>query len=147
MRYSGQGWEIPVVLPYRTFSQADVSVIHAEFERQYRQLFGRIIDDLPIEITNWSLTVASVLARVPKAARHLNGRPMPAGRVREFYDAALRRTVCAQEVERHTLTPGVSVPGPAVIVESETSTIVTSGYTVTGQGDGSLLLQAKEART
>ena len=49
------------------------------------------------------------------------------------------------EVERSAVEPGVVVSGPAAIVENETTTIVTSGYTVTGQGDGSLLLQRKEA--
>ena len=52
--------------------------------------------------------------------------------------------VDAREVAREMLLPGVSVEGPAVIVEQETTTIVTSAYRVTGQGDGSLRLSRKE---
>ncbi|GAA6165498.1 hydantoinase/oxoprolinase family protein [Pelagimonas sp. KU-00592-HH] len=145
MRYSGQGWEIPVVLPYRSFTDSDHTALLAAFEEAYRTLFGRVIDDLAVEVTNWSLTVASVLPEVPKAGRHLTGLPLGGGKTREFFDAAQRQTVTAREVERSTMTPGVIVEGPAVVVENETSTIVTSAYSVIGQGDGSLLLLRKGA--
>ncbi|MEM9060977.1 MAG: hydantoinase/oxoprolinase family protein [Pseudomonadota bacterium] len=145
MRYSGQGYEIPVVLPYRTFTAEDGDTIGAAFEAAYRRLFGRVIDGLAVEITNWSLVVASVLPDVASAGRHLTGLPIDTARERRFYDAALREMVTAAEVDREALTPGAVVHGPAVVVERNTSTIVTSAYTVTGQGDGSLLLQRKAA--
>lgn len=143
MRYSGQGWEIPVTLPYREFKNEDRGSLMEAFEQAYRTLFGRIIDDLAVEITNWSLTVASVLPDVPKAGRHLSGLPVDGGKTRDFFDAALRKTVSAREIERTELSPGTIVEGPAVVVEDETSTIVTSAYSVIGQGDGSLLLLRK----
>ncbi|MEM9438935.1 MAG: hydantoinase/oxoprolinase family protein [Pseudomonadota bacterium] len=146
MRYAGQGYEIPVVLPYKTFSQDDVDLLQSEFEATYRLLFGRTIDGLAVEVTNWSLVVASVLPDVPKAGRHFEGLPLEANGTRRFFDAAVRQMVDAAEVERDSLTPGLTVQGPAVVVEHNTSTIVTSAYSVTGQGDGSLLLQKKEAR-
>ena len=145
MRYAGQGWEIPVVLPYRDFTDADKPALLEGFETSYRNLFGRIIDGLAVEITNWSLTVASVLPEVPQAERHLTGAALGGAKTRSFFDAALRKTVEAREVERAAMTPGVVIDGPAVVVEDETSTIVTSGYSVLGQGDGSLLLLRKGA--
>lgn len=144
MRYSGQGWEIPVPLDHKTFEDGDADMILAAFEDAYRTLFGRTIEGLACEITNWSLIVATVLTDVQAADRHDTGTPADPLRTRGFYDAALRRTVDAQEVARATLTPGVSVDGPAVVVENETTTIVTSAYRVTGQGDGSLRLIRKE---
>lgn len=146
MRYSGQGSEIPVVLPYRPFTAEDVTHLQTAFEAAYRVLFGRIIDGLAIEITNWSLVVASLLPEVPKAERHLEGRPLAGRRTRRFFDAGKRETVEAQEVERAALAPGLALAGPAVVVERNTTTIVTSAFSVIGQGDGSLLLQRKEAR-
>ncbi len=145
MRYSGQGWEIPVVLPYRSFAAADRAMLAEAFEAAYTTLFGRVIDGLAIEITNWSLTVMSLLAPVQKAGRHFSGLPLENGKTRAFFDAGLRQMVTAAEVERSAIGPGQSVTGPAVVVEAETSTIVTSAYSVTGQGDGALLLQRKDA--
>ncbi|GAA6202512.1 hydantoinase/oxoprolinase family protein [Aquicoccus sp. SU-CL01552] len=143
MRYSGQGWEIPVPLPYRPFTDADRTEILAAFESAYRRLFGRVIDGLGVEVTNWSLVVASVLPDTTPVVRHGSGTPVTPARSRTFYDAALRRTVEAREVERSAMTPGCSVDGPAVIVENETTTIVTSAYRAVGQGDNSLRLIRK----
>lgn len=145
MRYSGQGWEIPVVLPHKQFEDSDVSLLLNAFEDAYRTLFGRVIDGLAVEITNWLLTVSTVLPDAERVVGHNSGSDATVARTREFFDAALRKPVEAREVERSSMTPGKVVEGPAIIIESETSTIVTSGYRAVGQGDGSLLLLAREA--
>ncbi len=144
MRYAGQGWEIPVVLPYRPFTEAGLAELRSAFEDAYRTLFGRLIDGLQIEVTNWSVTVASLVPRQPGVERIHAGHPVAPNGIRRFYDAARRETVEADEIARSELAAGMMVNGPAVVVEDETTTIVTSGFTVTGQNDGSLLLQRKE---
>lgn len=146
MRYSGQGWEIPVSVKYRIFADADANMLHEAFEAAYCTLFGRVIADLAVEVTNWLLTVATVLPAVDLATRHLTGSGIVNGKIRSIYDAALRKMVDATEVDRAMVRPGLQVDGPAVIVESETCTIVTSAYAAIGQGDGSLLLQRKEKK-
>lgn len=143
MRYSGQGWEIPVVLPHKRFVDTDGDAILAAFEAAYRVLFGRVIDGLGVEVTNWSVVVATVLADTPPVVRHTSGAAVAPLRTRHFFDAALRRTVDAQEVDRASMTAGQYVAGPAIIVESETTTIVTSSFDAVGQGDGSLRLIRK----
>ena len=146
MRYCGQGWEIPVPLPYKDFTDDDREDILTAFAAAYRTLFGRTIDGLGVEIANWSLVVASKRLKTQPVTRYRSGTKAPAQRTRQFYDAALRRIVEAQEVARLDLAPGQSVAGPVAIVESETTTIVTSGYDAIAQGDGSLLLTQKSSR-
>ena len=94
-------------------------------------------------ITTWSLVVASVLPETASLVRHTEGTAAKVKRTRQFYDAARRETVDAQEVERLAMTPGKFVEGPAIIIEDETTTIVTSAYRAVGQGDGSLRLTYK----
>ena len=147
MRYSGQGWEIPVSLPHRNFAVADVAMVRTAFEDAYRMLFGRVIEGLAVEITNWSLRVATCLPAVAPVARNDGSGKVTAVRRRDFFDAALRKSVRAREVMREEMTAGKSVDGPAVIVERETTTIVTSAYRAVGQADGSLLLVRKERET
>mgnify|MGYP006217338371 FL=1 len=67
----------------------------------------------------------------------------PVGR-RNFYDAEKRAMVSAQEVMRSEMSAGKTIAGPAVVVEHETTTIVTSAFSAIGQEDGSLLLTRKE---
>ncbi|MCG8358906.1 MAG: hydantoinase/oxoprolinase family protein [Kiloniellales bacterium] len=144
MRYAGQGWEIPVTLPYRPFKPGDAAALRTAFEDCYRSLFGQLIEGLGIEATNWSITVSTILPKAPEVTPIRAGDPLASNGVRSFFDAARRETVQAAEVDRAALRPGTMVAGPAVVVEAETTTIVTSGYVVTGQHDGSLLLQRKE---
>ncbi len=146
MRYAGQGWEIPVVLPHRLYTADDVPMIAAAFEDAYRTLFGRIIEGLVAEVTNWLLTVSTELPPVERAERREAGVPAAPVRTRTFYDAALRSAVEAPEVERAALVAGAMVEGPAIIVETNTSTIVTSAFSAIGQGDGSLRLTRKGSR-
>ena len=150
MRYSGQGWEIAVPLEWREFSAGDVPAIRAAFEAAYVQLFGRVVERLAVEITNWSLVVATQapeVARVPvRTGGRSGGAEAPVVRERAFFDAALRREVDAAEVRRQDLRPGMAVDGPAVIVEDETSTVVTSAFRAVAQEDGAILIVRKEAR-
>lgn len=144
MRYSGQGWEIPVALDFQTFTNVDAAIIMVAFEKTYRKLFGRTIDGLGVEITNWSLIVTSDVLPPMPVTRRLDGSLIVSDRSRQFFDVSLREMVDASEVTRAAMTPGQMVNGPAVIVENETTTIVTSAYRAIGQDDGSLLLTRKE---
>ena len=90
-----------------------------------------------------SLVVATVLPDVDKAVRHASGSDADVIRDRAFFDAARRESVTAKEVARTSMKPGMAVQGPAIIVENETTTIVTSAYAAIGQSDGSLLLRRK----
>lgn len=143
MRYSGQGWEIPVVLPFRIFAQDDAGVVLSAFEDAYRKLFGRIIDGLDAEITNWSIVVASTVPSPAPVVRRTQGTVPVSTTTRQFFDAGLRKMVTAIEVTRAAMQAGCAVDGPAVIVEDETTTIVTSAFRAIGQDDGSLLLTRK----
>ncbi|MET1416479.1 hydantoinase/oxoprolinase family protein [Roseibium sp. HPY-6] len=146
MRYAGQGWEIPVPLPHKIFTSGDTDAILAAFESAYRMLFGRTIDGLAPEITNWSLIVASERPQPETTKPQAGSEDAAVLRTRPIFDAALRSIVEAQEVERSAMTPDSVIAGPAVIIEAETTTIVTSAYRAVGQSDGCLLLVRKDAK-
>ena len=144
MRYSGQGWEIPVSIEFRVLSEEDLPEIQSRFEEAYELLFGRTIEGLAVEITNWSLIVATKLEEVSPIDCIGVESKVDTVRIRSFYDAAKRGFVEAKEVERKAIQPGNAIEGPAVIMEQETSTIVTSSFRAIGQLDGSLLITRKE---
>ena len=76
--------------------------------------------------------------------RRTGGTPAPVTRSRRVYDAALRTEVEATEVARSAMAPGMEAPGPAIITEAETSTIVTCAFRAIAQDDGCLLLIRKD---
>lgn len=144
MRYRGQGWEIPVSIPAQKFADDDVVLFTTQFEKAYRDLFGRTIDDLEIEIANWSVVVSTPQPDVAKVKLQTRVRTAAAASSRRFFDAQARKFVEGPEIVRQELVPGDFVDGPAVIVEDETCTIVTSAFSATAQADGALLLTVKQ---
>jgi N-methylhydantoinase A len=141
MRYQGQGWEIVVVLPNRNFVQADATEIRSLFESEYIRLFGRALEDLDIEIMNWSVQVRSLLAETGRIEPVVANAPLAGTEFRSVYDAREQQFVEAAVYQRDQLEVGDLVSGPAVIIESETSTIVTRRFEAIKQNDGCLLLR------
>jgi N-methylhydantoinase A len=147
MRYAGQGWEIPVQARETAFVAGDEIKLLAAFEDAYRSLFGRTIEGLEVEVTNWALTVSTHVPNVQRIEPLSASLDAPVVRKRPVYDAALRREVDASEVRRSEMIAGAGIEGPAVIIENETSTIITDAYRATMQPDGALLIERKGPRT
>lgn len=147
MRYVGQGWEIPVALPDRDFAVDDADLLRRSFRDSYARFFGRAIDGLDgleIEIVTFSVKAQDRRAP-PERLRLTRGNgAMNGAAARDVFDPAQGRALPTAIIERAALSPGARVPGPAVIVERETSTVVTSPFDVVMQADGTLLLTRKE---
>ena len=71
MRYLGQGHEVVVPLPNRTWERADTGIVRAAFEAAYETLYGRIIPKLDLEIVSWSVQVTAV----PEAVAQVDPPP------------------------------------------------------------------------
>jgi len=143
MRYEGQGWEIVVNLPNRQFVVGDDLEIRHRFEDEYRRLFGRSLEGLDIEIMNWSVQASSPLAAVKPVNQGGKTTPINTDNRRNIFDAREQTFVEAGIYQRESMEVGNEVTGPAIIVENETTTIVTSGYKATMQEDRCLLMQRK----
>jgi N-methylhydantoinase A len=140
MRYAGQGWDIPVALPFHGFDNASADRIRDLFLAEYERFFGRAIDGLEIEIVSWSVKASSPLPDVARVVAVEGCRTIEPRTRRRLFDAGSRSFVDAGIHEREGLSPGDIVNGPAVIVERETSTVLTSSFTATVQTDGCLLI-------
>ncbi len=145
MRYAGQGWEIPVALPDRPFGIEDAAVIAQAFRARYAQFFGRPVEGPEIEFVTFSVKAQDIRPDVQRQVLVAHGKPVPVVRSRPVFDPATGALQTTAIVPRETLRPGQRVDGPAVIVERETSTVVTSPFDAVIQSDGSILLIRKEA--
>lgn len=145
MRYAGQGWEVPVTIDVSDYSDADAALFRTLFDECYERFFGRVIDDLDVEIVSWSLR-ASADAAAPTPAKPVQKQEQAAiSATRQVFDVLEERFLKASIVERETMKPGEWIAGPAIITERETSTVVTSSREAIMQADGCLLLRAKAA--
>lgn len=140
MRYAGQGWDIPVTLPFERFDTSSAQRIADLFETEYARFFGRAIEGLDIEIVSWSVKASSPLPPVTRVEPASQGAVVSPSARRKLFDAARSVYLEAGIHNRTDLAPGNVVNGPAVIVERETSTVLTSLFKATVQNDGCLLV-------
>ncbi|MBM2148482.1 hydantoinase/oxoprolinase family protein [Sulfitobacter pseudonitzschiae] len=136
MRYSGQGWEIPITLTEPQAMSPDADTFLARFEEEYTKLFGRTVAGMDVEITVWSVNattppenVARVTVTDAKAAAKTQG-------TRDVFDAAAGSFTKANVVERADLADGHFVQGPAAMTEDETTIIIPSSRFAIRQPDG-----------
>ncbi len=146
MRYIGQGHEVGVELPVAieaaVVDESSPAVFLAAYEKEYERLYGRAIPGVDVEILSWVLTVAT---GAPDA--HASSGESPARRTvvadrrRAIMDAESGSLVEAGLFARADLTAGDSVVGPAIIVEPNTATLVTSSFTATISANGHIILE------
>lgn len=140
MRYVGQGWEIPVSLPFKAFSNSDTVQFKALFEAAYTVFFGRPIEGPDVEIVSWSVKASSPLPPVALASQVKASHRAHEVSRRQVFDVVAGGFVDAGIYQRETLQAGARIDGPAIIAERETSTFVSSSFTATVQPDGCLLV-------
>lgn len=149
MRYRGQGWEIPVPLEDRPFVATDAESLRDSFGRAYARFFGRAIDalsGLEPEIVTLSVKVEDIRPQPERQPMLTGGTPLPKQASRPVLDPGLGKVLDTALFDRDALKPGQRVAGPAIIVERETATVLTSGFDAVMQGDGALLMLRKETR-
>jgi N-methylhydantoinase A len=140
MRYVGQGHEILVPLPVEDYGPGHAAVFREAFEAAYRRLYGRVIDGIGIEVLSWTLTLAAPARAMPPAAYAADGDPgeLPS---QALFDPDSEAWVEARVVLRDRLRPGVSLAGPALITESQTTTVLPPAWRATVDERGHLVLE------
>jgi len=149
MRYCGQGWEIPIALTEHQALEPDAGAFQARFEEDYTRLFGRPVAGMDVEITVWSVnatTQAEVPERVVDASIEVPVQARERGTRRRVFDPVSGAYQDAPVVPREEMGRGVTVEGPAAIVEDETTIIVPVSMRAVGQPDGCIDLQMKGSR-
>ena len=140
MRYRGQGHEIMVALPVQTYGRGDGAALAGGFAEAYEKLFSRTIPNLGVEVLTWTLSLAT--DRPGEAAvrqDQVHYEPEPVAR-RRLFDPASGAWIDAKVYGRTELWPGAHIQGPAIIVEEETTTLVTNGFNATINGRGQIIM-------
>ncbi|TYB42451.1 hydantoinase/oxoprolinase family protein [Actinomadura chibensis] len=134
MRYVGQGFEVSVGLPggddWAALSAAEVT---AQFKAAYERRYRRSYDDVAVETMN--LRLRATLTEDGDGVR----LPTPPSTGRAAADAVTGHrdvhlpdgTARCPVYDRALLEPGMTVAGPALIQERETTTVLDRGSAAT----------------
>ncbi|HKN09323.1 MAG TPA: hydantoinase/oxoprolinase family protein, partial [Pseudomonadota bacterium] len=143
MRYRGQGHEVSVPLPVRSYGSDDGETLAKAFEGAYSTLYSRVIPGVDIEVVSWVLSLGAPVETVVQPAQPVAPYfPDPVGR-RALLDAA-GETIEASLHRRVDLRPGARIFGPAIITEDETSTVVSASFEAHVNGFGYIELRGRE---
>ena len=143
MRYSGQGWEIPVTLTQEQAMNPDVETFQRLFEEDYTNLFGRPVAGMDVEITVWAVNATTPPEVVERLQEEADKETAAINSKRDIFDPALGKAVEASIILRDEMQVGQTVEGPAAITEDETTIIMPSSRRAIRQSDGCIDIMAK----
>jgi N-methylhydantoinase A len=142
-RYLGQGYEIAISLPPPLLRDSDAATLRKAFEQSYLGQYGRLIEGIDIEILAWTVTVSTVPPEVGTVPSTQYQPAAPASAWREVFDVGQGAWVKSAVYRRGELPPGSALPGPAIIVEESTSTVVGPHYDAAIAADGSIVMSRR----
>jgi N-methylhydantoinase A len=140
MRYIGQGSEITVTMP----SPLSDAGVRTEYETAYKALFARVPPGAAIQFVALRLSVTAPMpgtAGKLELTRHAGASAEKGTRLVFFPDEG--KTMQTRVWDRYALKAGVSIEGPAVFEEDESTFIVGPNATARLLPDGSILAEAK----
>ncbi|WP_299632185.1 hydantoinase/oxoprolinase family protein [uncultured Roseobacter sp.] len=143
MRYTGQGWEIPIVLSAEQAQNPDAARFQALFEADYAKLFGRTVAGLDIEITVWSVNATTPPETVAPVPTRTGARAAPAQGMRRMFDPVQADYLDTSIILRKAMAEGSEAQGPAAITEDETTIIVPPNRRAVCQPDGCIDITVK----
>ena len=143
MRYAGQGYELRVAIDDGVVDGALIAAALARFHAAHRAEYGHAFPEAVVEIVN--LRVTGIGARTKPA------RPAPP-RGSDVAAATLHRTMVVfgdgvrpvvhdtQVLSRAALPIDTPIPGPAIVVQTDTTTIVPPDATLLADAAGNLII-------
>jgi N-methylhydantoinase A len=137
MRYSGQSFELPVSGP---LDVPDIASIERAFEKVYIAQYGATTQ-AQIEIVNYRIAAWGLTDKPTLPAITMEGRSMEAAvceTTSVVFGGAETKT---QVLDRDRIPPGSPVPGPALIEEGGTTTVVPPGWSAEMDALGCLVLR------
>jgi N-methylhydantoinase A/oxoprolinase/acetone carboxylase beta subunit len=137
-RYVGQGYELRVLLPPAGFSPAALDAFHELHRREYGHAFGD-----PIEIVNARVTAVGrrpTLGRLPAKGGSLEEALVGEGEG-VFRGNGTLSAHSTRYYDRTRLPPDEIVPGPAVIFQRDTTTVLPPAWLARTDASGNLILR------
>ncbi|MEO9821898.1 MAG: hydantoinase/oxoprolinase family protein [Paracoccaceae bacterium] len=145
MRYTGQGWEIPIELTEAQAMAPDAATFEERFIQDYTKLFGRPVEGMDIEITVWSVNATTPPEHVARMSETIGADKATSSGTRQLFDAASAKFLDADIVNRFDMKSGERAAGPVAVVEDETTIIVPASRDAIRQPDGCIDIISKEA--
>jgi N-methylhydantoinase A len=148
LRYVGQGYELQVALSDGEITEGALGEIWRNFHALHRAEYGQSFDANAVEIVNIRVIGTGQLEKIGTFEALQNGSLEAArtkvapclfrknGRLASFDTAFYRRTL---------LPAGISIPGPAIVLQVDSTTLVPPGTSAATDAAGNIVITLGQA--
>ena len=143
MRFVGQRHEIKVVLPSGLLNQNAIEVIRDAFFEAYQTQYSRTMPKVDIESVAWSVSVTAPNKFGDNYINFPTTKTKNSKRTLRVWDFATGTAINCQIFSRNALFPGTRISGPAIISETQTTTVIPTNFKAIIDGKGSIVIEAK----
>ncbi len=143
VRYAGQAFEVPLTIDQELLTKDGIDGILARFDEEHLRLFTFNMDT-PHEIVNLRAVAMGEAPDLPANELEKGDGDPSLAKIRDhtlWMDGEERAAVI---YDRAKLRQGDIIPGPAIITEMDSTTLVENGCTATVDAVGNILINLNE---
>ncbi len=140
MRYYGQGHEITIELPEGLLSENDLEEIKRRFIKEYEFRYNRSIEGMHMEMVTWRVVVQGPIPemKVEQFSTSKGNEEGYKGTRKVFFEET--GYLDCPVYDRYALQPNEKFDGPAIIEETESTTVVGINSAVQVDADKNILI-------
>jgi N-methylhydantoinase A len=145
MLYLGQTHTVAVLLDWRKDRPLDATAICAAFERRYREVYGRLLEGIPVRVLNLHVALVGRRPKLDLAALAPQGGGLESAKQGEravYVDGGWQQ---ARVYGRHALPVGAVVPGPAILEQQDATILVEPDLAAHVDRLGNVIIARREA--
>jgi N-methylhydantoinase A len=139
-RYVGQGYELNVPVPALPLDAAALVRLRASFHEIYAARYGYANPREPVEVVTWKLSAVAGAPRVALAKQRPRSGEGTRKGVRRAYFPEVPGYLECPVYDRQALPAGLTLTGPAIVEERESTTVLPPGVEVVVDEYASLLV-------
>ena len=139
VRYAGQAFEVPLTIDQATLRDKGIVGILERFDEEHRRLFTFNMDT-PHEIVNLRAVALGEAPQLPAAELEKGSGDPSAAKIRDHTLWMDGREQAAVIYDRSRLRQGDVIPGPAIITEMDSTTLIESGCVAAVDAVGNILI-------
>jgi N-methylhydantoinase A/oxoprolinase/acetone carboxylase beta subunit len=141
-RYAGQGYELNVPVAGGPLDAAALARLRASFDEIYAARYGYANPREPVEVVTWKLSAVGGAPRVALAKQQPRSGEGTRKGVRRAYFPEVPGYLECPVYDRHALPAGITLTGPAIVEERESTTVLPPGVEAVVDEYASLLVGA-----
>ncbi|BEV00756.1 hydantoinase/oxoprolinase family protein [Novosphingobium olei] len=139
VRYAGQAFEVPLTITADALAGDGISGVLARFDEEHKRLFTFNMDT-PHEIVNLRAVALGHALDLPAAELEKGDGDPSAAKIRDHVLWMDGREQAAVIYDRAKLRAGDVIPGPAIVCEMDSTTLIESGCVATVDHVGNILI-------